>query len=70
MWKPNKTTLFTLMILSALIGGISLSFADWTIIDQGNFKDIYYELASSFILIGCGFVFMLNYVEKLKEEKK
>jgi hypothetical protein len=67
MWKPSKTILFLFMLIPAIIGGITLNFADWSTIENG--KGFIKEFQLPVILLILSFVFMLKYVKKLKSEQ-
>jgi len=68
MWKPSKNTLFFLMFLSTIFGGITFSIVDWSVFESG--KGIIAELQLPVIFLALAFSFMIPYVKKLKEEKE
>lgn len=70
MWKPSKFYLFILMLFTAIMGGISLSFIDWDIIEKGKGIDIYNQIDLPVIFFLLSISFMIPYVKKLKEENK
>ena len=44
MWKPSKKILLSLMLFTAIMGGITLSWVDWDIIETGKGIDIYNQI--------------------------
>ncbi len=70
MIKFSKKTLFFLMVLMCIMGGITLSMVDWEVFNDGAGIDIYREIDLPLIFLGLAFGFMFPYVKKLKEEEK
>lgn len=68
MWKPSKISLFVLTFLMALFGGITLSFVDWTVLEEGT--GVLKELQLSLLFLALSFFFMVPYVKKVKEGNK
>ena len=36
MWKPSKKALFFLILISATLGGVSFSYVDWEMVNNGE----------------------------------
>lgn len=70
MWKPSKKVLFGLMLLTAIIGGVSFSFIDWDIIENGKGIDVYNQIDLPILFFVLSISFMIPYVKKLKEDKE
>ena len=71
MWNPSKKVLFILMFSMCLLAGLSLSFVNWEAFDAAKgIRETYREIDQSVIFFGLSILFMLQYVRKLKEEKK
>lgn len=68
MMKFSKITLFILMTLMSILGGITLNMVNWNVFSVGKGIDIYREIDLPIIFIGLAFSFMFPYVKKLKEE--
>lgn len=67
MWQPSKKVLFILMLIPAIIGGITLRYVDWSTLENGN--GFFKEIQLSAILLILSFIFMVRYVKKLKSEQ-
>lgn len=67
MWKPSKKILFLLMTIPAIIGGITLNYADWSTLETG--KGFIREFQLPVILLILSFIFMFKYVKKIKSEQ-
>ena len=67
MFKPSKKILFFLITSSAILGTISFTLIDWDLFNSGTIGMIR-EIATSIILYFLGFLFLFQYVKKLKEE--
>lgn len=67
MFKPSKKILFFLITSSAILGTISFTLIDWDVFNSGTIGMIR-EIATSIILYFLGFLFLFQYVKKLKEE--
>ncbi|OUS00076.1 hypothetical protein A9Q86_11590 [Flavobacteriales bacterium 33_180_T64] len=68
MWKPGKKTLFVLMILMAIFGGLTSYWIDWTVFETN--KGVLREIQLPIIFLVLSFYFMIPYLKKIKEEKK
>ena len=68
MWKPNIKTLFFMMLLCAIMGGLTFSWIDWN--NLNTTKGIIDEFQLPVIFLILSFYFMVPYVKKLKEDKK
>ena len=67
MFKPSKKLLFFLITSSAILGTISFTLIDWNVFNSGT-KGMIKEIGTSIIFYFLGFLFLFQYVEKLKEE--
>ena len=68
MWKPSVKVLFSLMILMVILGGISLNFVDWNILQEGRFIEIYNEVDIPIIFFLLSISFLLTYLKRSKEK--
>jgi len=66
MWEFSKLTLFILMMVNSTLGGISLSFVDWSVFETG--QGIYDEIQLPVLFFLLSLFFMFPYVKKLKED--
>tara|TARA_Y100000815_G_C13176491_1_gene437618 strand:- start:363 stop:575 length:213 start_codon:yes stop_codon:yes gene_type:complete len=64
----SKKTLFFLILLNAVLGGITSHFMNWEVFETG--KGILKEIQLPLIFLTLSFVFMFKYIKKIKEEKK
>ncbi len=69
MWKPSKIVLFVLMLFTAIMSGVSFSFIDWDIIENGKGIDVYNQIDLPILFFVLSISFMIPYVKKIKEEK-
>ncbi len=70
MWKPSLKIILSLMILMAVLGGITFNFVDWDIIKNGQFIEIYDEINLSVVFFLLSISFMATYLKRLKKESK
>lgn len=63
MWKPSKKISFLIMILTAIMGGLTFSYIDWDKFDN-SFLEIYKEIRLPIVFLILSIYFMLFYVKK------
>jgi hypothetical protein len=68
MWKPNKNTLFFLVLANATLAGISLYLVNWEVFENATARGIYREIATSLIFFCLAIYFVFPYVKELKKE--
>jgi len=69
MWKPSKIVLFVFMLFTAIMSGVTLSFIDWDIIENGKGIEVYNQIDLPIIFFVLSISFMIPYVKKLKKDK-
>ena len=67
MWKPGKKTLFILMLIMAIMAGLTTFWIDWSIYETK--KGIIQEIQLPIIFLALSFYFMIPYVKIIKEEE-
>lgn len=68
MWKPSKKTSFFIMILTAIMGGVTFSYINWENLDSS--LKIYKEVRLPIIFLVLSVYFMIFYIKRIKEEKR
>lgn len=68
MIKASKKTLFFLITSSVIFGTISYTLIDWDVFNSGT-KGMIKEIGTSVIFYVLGFLFIPQYVARIKEEK-